>query len=76
MCSRSQPEPSRSAACGMLRVQEVTMRHLLRAAAMAAVCLFPCFTGALADGWGDNTAYRNSGWADSTPDVRRAARAR
>ena len=50
------------------------MRHLLRAAAMAAVCLFPCFTGALADGWGDNTAYRNSGWADSTPDVRRAAR--
>lgn len=49
------------------------MRSLMRAAAGAVLCLFTSFTAAIADGWGDNTAYRNTGWAASTPDVRSRA---
>jgi rare lipoprotein A len=49
------------------------MRFLMRTAATAALCLLAGVTTASADGWGDNTTYRNTGWASATPDVRRRA---
>lgn len=45
------------------------MRTMFRAAAVAALCLVANATGATADGWGESTIYRNSGWASATPDV-------
>lgn len=47
------------------------MRFFFHAATVAAITLFATATTASADGWGDNTAYRNFGWASATPDVRR-----
>ncbi|MEZ5817601.1 MAG: septal ring lytic transglycosylase RlpA family protein [Hyphomicrobiaceae bacterium] len=47
------------------------MRIIIRAASVAAFALLATVTTASADGWGDNTAYRNYGWASATPDVRR-----
>lgn len=46
------------------------MRFIFQAASAAAITLLATTTIASADGWGDNTAYRNSGWASTTPDVR------
>lgn len=45
------------------------MRRLFRMAAVAALCFFASASGAFADGWGDNTAYRNLSWSGSTRDV-------
>ena len=45
------------------------MRSLFRLAAVAAVCFFASASGAFADGWGDNTAYRNLSWSGSSRDV-------
>ena len=47
--------------------------RFFKAAALAAITFLVSATTASADGWGDNTAYRNSGWASATPDVRRRA---
>ncbi|MGE0698564.1 MAG: septal ring lytic transglycosylase RlpA family protein [Hyphomicrobiaceae bacterium] len=49
------------------------MRLFMRATTVAALCLFSGTTVALADGWGDNTTYRNLSWSGSTPDVRRSS---
>ncbi len=46
------------------------MRTIFRAATMAALCLFANISGATADGWGDNTAYRSNGWSSPTASVR------
>ena len=46
------------------------MRIVLRTAAAAALCLFAGASVASADGWGDNTAYRNYSWSGSSRDVR------
>lgn len=41
------------------------MRTLMRAATLAVFCFISGTTGALADGWADNTAYRANGWSGS-----------
>lgn len=46
------------------------MRFICKAASVAVITLFATATTASADGWGDSTAYRNTGWANTTPDVR------
>lgn len=45
------------------------MRSLYRMAAVTALFFLASASGARADGWGDNTAYRNLGWSGSTRDV-------
>jgi rare lipoprotein A len=45
------------------RRQEVTMPTLFHIAATAALYLLVSATSAAADGWHDNTAYRNTGWS-------------
>lgn len=39
------------------------MRTLMRAATLAVLCVFASVSGAFADGWTDNTAYRGMGWS-------------
>jgi rare lipoprotein A len=45
----------------------------IRTTATAAAIFFASVTASFADGWGDNTTYRNTGWASATPDVRASA---
>jgi len=47
------------------------MRFFFTAATLAAITFLATATTASADGWGDNTQYRNTGWSSATPDVRR-----
>ncbi len=46
------------------------MLTIFRAAPMAALCLFATITGATADDWGDNTAYRANGWSNPSGNIR------
>lgn len=49
------------------------MRFIWKAASAAAITLLATATTASADGWSDNTAYRNNGWASVTANSRRRA---